>query len=298
MGDKYQRSPMPALDMVLSLCGDEGIEFNGEKFVPDSTKGFFTFKFSHAFPVATIYQTALHPNVIAKSYNSLKFQTLNYEHQIAAYSKDGKDVRDRVIGSVVAVDFPRSPMGGWKIDANADNAPGISGVAVVYKQTQGMADLMGQHLTGRKSYTVSMEVFYPFQDAGFAVELSKAVSTANGPRPAGFADPAYDFTPSDMLASGYEYVPVAKAPGELVATFSTKKNRVVAAWKGRKCTVLMGGLNNPVHYAGAGVVRFGAERTAKIQRLAASDYERLDEIFSRLGQAVAKVGSIIGAPAK
>ena len=125
-------------------------------------------------------------------------------------------------------------------------------------------------------------MLYPFEEAGFAVELAKANGTAkNGYRPAGFQDPVYDFTPQDLLMAGYEYVPYDKAPAELIATFSRKKNRVMAAWKGRRVTVLMGGLSSRVHYAGAGVVHFGAERTAKIQRLAASkDYEHVLSAFA------------------
>jgi hypothetical protein len=172
-------------------------------------------------------------------------------------------VRDRVIGSVVAIDFPREPGGGWAIHADASKAPCISGVGVLYKQTSGMAKVLGEHTSGRHSYKVSMEVLYPFEDAGFAVELKGK-------------DPEFNFTPPDMLRAGYEYVPVNQAPEMLVATFSRKNERVVAQYKGRKVTVLMGGLNNAVHYAGVGVVHFGAEPPAKISRLVANDRNPLE----------------------
>jgi hypothetical protein len=270
--DLMQKSPAPGLSLVLSLCGSEGIEFKGKKYVPDFTKGYFQFQFSHAYPILTAYGTGLHPNVVARSYKSLEDQNVNYEHQIAEYhKKSGKDVRDRVIGSIVAVDFPQAPVGGWKVNPDPGKAPGITGVAAVFKQAQGMVKVMGEHSTGRHKYTVSMECLWPFNEAGWIAALKPAPGEKqNGSRPAGFRDPDNDFTPTDLLACGVEYYPFDKAPADLVATFSRKSERVVAQWHGRKCGVLMGGLDNPVHYAGAGVVHFGAERTAKIMRLAAS----------------------------
>ena len=271
MSEQLLTSPAPGVTVDLCLCGEEGIELAGQKFVPDATKAYFGFQFSHAFPVATVYQTALHPSVVAASYQTLLHQNVNYEHQLGSYHED-RDVRDRVIGSVVAVDFPRTPPGGWRVARHATEAPGISGVAVVYKQTQGMAKILGDHLTGRRKHTVSMEVMYPLESAGFAVAL-------NG------KPPEQNLTPSDLLSAGYEYVPYADAPEELRAVFSRKKNRVVAQYKGRKVFVLMGGLDQPVHYAGAGVVQFGAEPPAKILRLAASQSPQLGALADALSTA-------------
>jgi hypothetical protein len=259
-----QKSPVSGESLTLSLCGEEGIRFGNQVFTPDSTKAYINFQFSHAFPVRTMYDTALYPSVIAKSFNSLLHQNVNYEHQLAVYHED-KDVRDRVIGSIVACEFPREPVGGWAVNPDASKAPGISGVAVLYKQTSGMAKVLGEHSAGRRNYKVSMEVFYPFEEAGFAVELKGK-------------DPEFNFTPIDMLKAGYEYVPVAQAPAALVATFSRKKNRVVAQYKGRKTCVLMGGLNGSVHYAGMGVVHFGAEPPARISRLVANDSSPLEAL--------------------
>jgi len=256
------------MDLSVALCGEEGITLNGQHFAPDAFRGYFKFQLSHAFPQgATVYQTALHPAVIAKSYRSLLNQNINYEHQIASYHSD-KDVRDRVIGAVVAVDFPSQPAGGWKLDLNA-TPPGITCVGVLFKQTQGMAKIMGEHSSSKRKYTVSMEVFYPLEEAGFAIEL-------NG------KDPKFDFSPPDFIKAGYEYVPYEEAPDELAATFSSKKSRIVLRYQGRKVYLMMGGLSNPVNYAGAGVVAFGAEPTAKILRMAASANRLLSELADKL----------------
>lgn len=273
-----QKSPAPGVSLALQLCGEDGLKFGEQTFVPDMTKGYFQFEFSHAFPVATVYQTGLMPGVIAKSFGSLLHQNINFEHQLASYHED-RDVRDRVIGSVVAVSFPKEPYGGWQVNLDAGKSPGISGVGVVYKQTQGMAGVLGDHLTGRRKYTVSMEVLYPFMPGD---------DNENPSRAAGFAvalngkDPKFDFTPADLLKAGYEYIPAAKAPAELIATFSKKKNRVVAQWNSRKVYVLMGGLSDPVHYAGTGVVQFGAEAPAKIIRMAASGEDPMDTLADSL----------------
>jgi hypothetical protein len=164
-------------------------------------------------------------------------------------------------------------MQGWTVDPDPAKAPFISGVAVVWKHMQGMANIIGQHQTGRKKYTISMEVLYPFDEAGFALVGTPGEFTAT--------------TPRDMLDAGFEYVPHNQAPPELISTFSRKRNRVVAQYKGRKVFVLMGGLNNPVHYQGLGVVAFGAEPPAKITRLAASrEHPQLDPIADSLHSKV------------
>ncbi len=278
-----QRSPVPGLTLALSLCGDEGLRFGNEVFVPDATLGYFQFQLSHAFPVATVYQTALHPAVIAKSYKSLFHQKLDKEHQIASYFPEG-DVRDHIIGFVAAVDFPKEPPGGWTI-SDPGQSPAISGVAAVFKEAQGMAKVLGEHVTGKHKYTVSMEVFYPLVPGDDAANPNSAAGFAlnlNG------GQPKFNFTPPDMLRAGYEYVPAAKAPEELVATFSRKKNRVMAQYRGRRVCVLMGGLDNPVHYAGVGLVRYGAEPPAKILRLAASAEHPLDKLADDLLAAFAQ----------
>jgi hypothetical protein len=249
----------------VSLFSDDVIEWtdrDGRKtvFAPDETKGFFRFTMSHVFPVATFYGTALNAPVVERSYRSLLYQSLNYEHQMAAYYKEpGKAnyVEDRILGSVVAVDFPRSPVGGWKLVPEGET-PGITGVASFAKLATAINRVVGDHKTGRHSYTVSMEVQYPFEEAGFALKL-------NSKKPE-FASS----TPDDFSRAGYEYVPFKQAPELLVATFSKKKNRIVARYKGRESRLLMGGLDGEVHYCGMGLVKYGAEKTAAITRMAAS----------------------------
>jgi hypothetical protein len=260
---------LKAKDVTLSLCGDDGIEFKGQRFVPDPTKGYFSFSFSHAFPNSTVRGEGIHPNVIARSFQSLLNQNVNIEHQIAEYHKGEKDVRDRVIGSVVAVDFPGGQDARWQINPDPAKAPGITGVGVIYKQTQGTARIFGEHQVGRKKFTVSMEVLWPRDEAGYAVELNGGA-------------PLYAFSPSDFIAAGWEYVPEEKAPAELQAAWSEKRGMIVSRYQSRKVVLMMGGLAGQVHYAGVGVVSFGAERAAKITRLVASGEHPLGKLADEI----------------
>ncbi len=234
-------------------------------FTPDGTIGYFEFDYSFGFPVRNFFKTGIHPNVIASCFQTAMNKYLNYEHQMKCYDQDRDD---RIIGHIVAVNFPSAPNSdGWKIQADESKVPFVSGVAAFYKKSQGLNRILGEHVTGKHKWAVSMEVDWSFdEDCGFAVSLN---SGARG-TPKSFLAPIFDFSPEDFLKSGWEYIPYGKAPAELRATFSIKKNKVMAQWKGREVVVLMGGLNNPIEYAGLALVRAGAEKPAKINRLTAS----------------------------
>lgn len=255
---------------VIALFSDDVIKFNGQEFVPDDTKGYFTFNISTAFPQgATYYGTALHSAVIDRSYRTLVDQPLNYEHQVRHYfKKPGKEtnVEDRFLGSIRAVDFARQPAGGWKLSLNS--APCITGVSSYWKNATGMNKILGDHQTGRHKYSVSMEVEYRPMESGFAVAHK--------------GKPTFDSTPSDFAEAGFDYVPYADAPEELRATFSEERNRIIGRYKNRDTFLLMGGLDKNVHYAGVGLVKYGAERTAEITRMAASGGPILADVFSGL----------------
>ncbi len=222
-------------------------------FEPDDGIGFFEFQYSFGFPIRNVYGTGLYPAVIAASFKSIVNKYLNYEHQMKHYEKE-KD--DRIIGHIVAANFPDAPNSdGWKIDAN--NIPYVTAVACFYKRCQGLNRILGEHVTGKHTWAVSMEVDWAMDDCGFAVKI-------------GSGAPRFTFTPPDFLKIGYEYIPFANAPADLIATYSKKANRINSQWKGREVTLLMGGLNTPLHYAGVALVKSGAERQANIQHLTAS----------------------------
>ncbi len=244
----------------VAICQQttEAIEIAGQKLIPDETKGYIEFKFSHSFPVVNAYGQALHPNVIAMSYNSLLHQPLDFEHQVVAYDRE-KIHHDKILGSVVAVEFPRAPMGGWKMPMDPKDAPAIRAAASFAKLARGMDNVVGKHLSGRHQFSVSMEVQYMFRDCAFAVSL-------NGMKP-------MHETPDDMAKTGWEYIPWVKAADDLLGCFSPTKNRIISDWQSRKVVQLMGGYDKPVHYSGVGIVHYPAEKTAEILQMAASATE-------------------------
>ncbi len=274
-GDNLQKCPIPGAGLAISLCGEDGVTFKNRTYTPDATKGFFTFSLCYPFPNVNEHGTGLHPNVISKSFKSLLYQGANRDHAVAAYFKD-KQVDDKYVGAIIDVDYPE---GGNMIVGGNGVAQGISGVAVVWKQSQGMAHLMGRHLSGQHKYTVSIECLWPLEESGFAVPIKQ-----------GFKREFASTTPRDFELAGYEYVPYDKAPKSLISTYSEKARRITGLYKGRKASVLMGGLDNQVHYAGVGIVRYGAEAPAKIMRLAAGID---DPAFSNLADSIDRAVGLV-----
>lgn len=234
-----------------------------------------SFEVSKSFPVITDAGQSIFPSVIARSYQSLKDKKVDIDHAIKAYYPASDNIRERVIGAVLDVQFPPTPQGGWKVGSDISNAPGIKGLAVIWKEADGVAELFGAHLAGSKTLTVSMELNWALEDSGWCVKLA-------GQKP-GLGK---DTTPPDVLAAGWEYIPHENAPAELRACYSEKARRVVRSWQGRKAIVMLGGLTGSVLYSGLGIVRFGAERTAKItQVLAFSKEADLDAAMAALATA-------------
>jgi hypothetical protein len=237
------------------LGAGEAIEFNGRKYQPDSSKAYFMFQMARGFPSVTAYGTGFHPNVVASHFRSLLHQNINREHRMAIHT-DGKQP-DAIIGSVVDVDFPSGS--NWQVQGDVSKAPIITGVGALFKNAVGLRTIVGEHQTGRHKYAVSMECDWMLWESGFVVER-------RGEKPT----PGFK-TPPDLWESGWEYIDYIDAPEELRSSFSVKKKRVVSLYKGRSVRVLMGGLNKPIHFSGMAVVRYGAEGSAAIMRLAASD---------------------------
>jgi len=119
-------------------------------------------------------------------------------------------------------------------------------------------------------------VKYPFSETGFAIERDGKAALKE------FSES----TPPDMAAAGYDYVATANAPKDLIATFSQERNRITKDYKGRKTTLLMGGIDGDVHFAGVGLVKYGAEKTAAIQTLAASSTPLIIAPFQDLAEAI------------
>ena len=267
--------------LVLSTCeialDDLTLELGGKKFKPDATKAYCEFVMSHSWPVVTFYGEALHPAAIAASYESLLHQPVNFGHQLRSYDAE-KIFRDRILGSVVGVEFAGRPSPtGWKLPGTVAEAPGIRAVASLFKAADGADRIIGKHQTGRKPYTVSMEVSYANPESGFMVQATPGT-----------------------IAPGWDYIPLSGATESLRATRDWKQLRMATKrssggyhgeWKDaggtREVFWLMGGLtgqNN--HYKGVGIVEAGAEPTAEIVQMLAAREADWPEVAEAIGVAL------------
>jgi hypothetical protein len=270
-------------NLGVSLCAN-AIDIAGMKLVPDESKAYAEFTISHAWPVVTAYGTALHPGTVANSWRSLVHQVFNEGHKMRAYdqSRERDQIgRDFILGTVVAVEYPGTPLGGWRLAPERGSAPGIRAAAVIHKHAEHVPKILGEHLGGRHKWTVSMEVNYSILSSGFVVLQRERASKLA-------AELLDAFTPDEFTHQGLGYVAMEQAPEELLGTydFDQKRMRPNASWQGLPVVLLKGGVSGQVHYQGVGLVRYGAEREAQVQQILATDpdaFEGLtDENFGLL----------------
>lgn len=258
----------------LALQGDTAMEFAGQTFEPDATKAYARFTICHGFPCISAYGTCFHPGTIANSYRSLLHQVVDYDHQLKVYNavksagKEPEIASDKILGFVAAVDFPKTPNGGWKLGMDKTKVPAIEGVMGLFKNAAKAPTVMGEYLSGRHKWTVSIESQFSMLQSGFVVgDAATGTKTQRALME--------DQTPKELLDAGFGYVTVESAPEELLNCFNLGKRRVVSTWGKLPVTLMQGGINGTAHKAGVGIVRYGAEREAEIQQILASDPDRL-----------------------
>ena len=261
-------------NLGVSLCAN-AIDIAGMKLVPDESKAYADFSIAHAFPVVTAYGTSLHPGTVANSYQSMLHQVFNQAHLMKAYdtSKEKNEIpRDHILGSIVAVEFPQTPMGGWRLAREKAAAPSIRAAAVIHKHAERVPKILGEHLGGRHKWTVSMEVDYSILASGFVVGQRDAAKKKQ-------AELMAEFTPDEFTNFGLGYVAMEQAPEELLDAYDFDRRMMKrnATWDGLPVTLLKGGINGQVHFRGVGLVRYGAEREAQIAQILASDPGRLED---------------------
>jgi hypothetical protein len=248
------------------------LPLNGETFTPDGTKAYAAFRLAHSFPTVDAYGCCRHPGVVAASHASLRHQPVNYNHQMKKYGTDKNPIRDdNTLGTVVAVNYPPAPVGGWKLSKATENLPAIQGVMVIHKNVAKAQNVMGEHLTGKHKWTVSMEMAYNFLDSGFLVsDLGSATKAQTAL--------LEEWTPAEVKDLGLGYIAVENAPKELLDCFDSKTRRITGAWNKCPVSLMQGGLAGTVHFAGVGIVRYGAEREAQILEMLAQDPDRVGEL--------------------
>ncbi len=210
---KENRSHFWEITSRVAFCSERVIEINGRTFTPDPYNAYVEFFLSHAFPVVTCDNTAIHPQVVANSYHTMRGKVFDLAHIIRAYNPE-ENARDRVLGTIMEVEFPPMPAGGWKVQGNKTKAPGIRAVAVMHKQLEGVKQILSRYADRSVRWTVSMEQDYFEEDSGFLVKGRKGVEE--------FADA----TPDDLARLGYVYAPFTDAPRGLLDCFNPQESRM------------------------------------------------------------------------
>lgn len=254
----------------VQYCAEGVIEIAGQKLKADYCSAFVEFRLSHSFPVVTSAGTCTHPSTVAKSYQTMMHKVFNVAHIMKAYDPE-QNHRDRILGTVVAVEFPREPSGGWKVQGDKAKAPGIRAAAVIHKKAEWAEKIMGQHLSGRRPWTVSMENMFYLDDSAFLVKDTKL---------------AEEFiTPKDLLDLGYALIPFAAAPEKLRDCFNEKKCEVTGQWGRRDVLFMCGGVGGDSFYEGVGITPLGKEPEAEISLMLASGMggaELEDEEYAKI----------------
>jgi hypothetical protein len=283
----------------LQLCSASGvIECAGELFAPDAATAYVEFFLSHTFPVVVDNPkdpdwTTLHPQTVANSYRTLKGKVFNLAHLMRKYNPE-KNIRDRILGTVMAVEFPASPSGGWQVQGDVSLAPGIRGVAALHKNAEGAANVIetwgeGRTPFGDTEWTVSMENESNVKEGGFLINRGNIEHRTSN------IEQFWEKTPEDFRALDWIYVPFTEAPEALVECM--KEGPYIGMAKdylGAKTLFLNGGLNGNIFYYGVALTPEGKETAARVGQILASAADPAT-LQSFAGQALVDVGPAFAA---
>ena len=270
----------------VSLCGVDakGIEIAGRVFVPDAATAYLEFYMAHCFPVFLDKaapkekpdRTTLHPAVMARSHQSLVGKPMNMCHLMKAYDPK-KILRDRILGTVMAVEFATMPEGGWLVQGNPDLAPGLRGVAALHKNAEGVSAVIESWENGETpfgkdtTWTVSMENESYLEQGGFLV-LSDGHQSAK-PILAAF----WETTPTDFRDLGWVYVPYTEAPEDLKECLKEGDYiGIEKMYQGCDTLFLNGGLTGQIFFYGVALTPEGKETAARVGRIMAAKDQVVD----------------------
>ncbi len=252
----------------VSLCSEGALTVNGRALIPDHASAYGECFLAHAFPVTTVDGTGIMPQVVANSYQSMLFKVVDLLHIIRAYNPR-ENKQDRVLGTVIDVEFPPMPEGGWDLAADRAQAPGIRAVFVIHRQLEQAEDLIQSQLAGVMQWTVSMENNYDPETSGFLVELEGS-SGGRG------LEPWREATPEYLQRRGYVYVPLPQAPKELLACFDGEQTKMLKRFRDQETTFLLGGLDGQIKFKGIGLTPLGKEKEARLSQMLASGVSYVD----------------------
>jgi hypothetical protein len=271
MDELFKKERSELVTARMELC-EAAIEINGQKLEPDETKGYVQFNIGQGLQVTedgqlvgiNAYRSSIHPGTVANSYQSMLHQVFNRGHEMKAHDPENIS-RDHIVGAIVGVEFPKSPMRGWGLKSmNGGVNPIIRAAAVIHKKAEGVGKILSEHLTGKHNWTVSMEAKYNMLDSGFVVGQRGDAKKKQ-------EEMLAQLTPEEFSSLGLGYIPIEAAPDELLECYNMDKSLVDKPWGNLPVYLMKGGINGRIHFGGVGWVRYGAEREAEITQLLASD---------------------------
>lgn len=278
------------------------IEIAGQVLIPNEDTAYVEFYLSHALPVVNAYKSAVHPRVVANSYQTLNHKVFNLAHLIRSYDPENNPV-DRILGTVVAVEFTGAPQfkcacgdcvtatwgeaiacpkcGATLTQANAvwqlmdeENAPGIRAVAAIHKAAQYVVEILTSWFAGKTPmggvWSVSIENQFQLEDCGFLVNGRNGLESFVAS------------TPAELSDLGMVYVPSDTAPEKLLNCMNNDEDdardnsisaRIVRDYKGQKVILLLGGLDGRIRYRGVGLTSStqAREKDARVSQMLASE---------------------------
>ncbi len=260
------------MQVETEVCAAGSVTVGGREFVSDGDTAYVVFSICHGFPVVFPDRGgAFHPATVAASWPTIINKVFNYCHEIRAYDKE-RIPKDRILGTVLAAEFPPEPRGGWKVGRDRKSAPGIRAVAAVHKCADNVPQILGLHQSGRLQWQVSIEFDYAQNDSVFAL-------------------------PADN-AEGWEYVRYVDAPPDLQALWGPRPRSkgagkvILGDYNGVRPVVLWGGIPGltagRVNFHGVGLVQYGAEPENRIESVLAS-HLGAPEVSARLAIARARL---------
>lgn len=321
----------------VSFCSvataQQSITIAGQTLVPNEDTAYVEFYMSHGFPVQTKYRTGIHPQVVANSYQTLNHKVFNLAHLMRKYNP-AQNPRDRILGTVVAVEFPELPNGigcacgcrfnwaeepevamgsvkcpqcaavhappQWTVGSLAQ-APGIRAVAAMHKAAESVLEILQSWFTGENpaggEWSVSMENSFQEEAGGFLVVRADGHHEL---------DSFLAATPADLRALGYVYVSAQAAPADLLNCLNNTEDdqrdgitsaRIRRDFHGQEVIFLLGGLDGKIRYRGVGLTPGGAmEKEARVSTMLAS--APMVDVSAALAPFAEFGNAVFGGPGK
>lgn len=145
----------------------------------DDSKAYVRFRICTAFPVVSGPEMhgrffGFHPQVLVNSYRSLIDQQTNLGHMLKAYGA----YRDRIIGHVKGVQVGNiQRQTKQKIAETTELAQYLDVIAVIFKQAEGVKDLLGNHTSAKQKTSVSIEAGTVLKDLAVYDPRDKSIIT-------------------------------------------------------------------------------------------------------------------------